>query len=302
MWNPLEVMGRRGDTLIAHITPREAAILKALGGSGTMNPKTGYREFWSDSGDGGVGGSESGMGTGGDDSDGTGGADTSGGGLDAMGTADATTTGLGSEMGSPGAFSDYGGAYSLGYGSEIGPAESWGNYGSSFGTSYGLADFSNADPGYGAYQGAMDGLSGTLGTLGRDAVDSIAGAIGGMVGSNVLGALGASINPGLGLAFGLLGGALGNRGGKTLSENFESLTAPSMEDVASLTGTNTPGSGDASYAGFGSIGTSAPSIGRGFASMSTPMATGQQALDKRPFWASVAERGGGGGTLARLLP
>lgn len=38
--------GRYGDTLLAHITPQEAAILRLLGGSGTINPKTGLPEFW----------------------------------------------------------------------------------------------------------------------------------------------------------------------------------------------------------------------------------------------------------------
>ena len=37
--------GRGRDTLLAHITPREAEILKAAGGSGTTNPETGLLEF-----------------------------------------------------------------------------------------------------------------------------------------------------------------------------------------------------------------------------------------------------------------
>jgi hypothetical protein len=37
--------GRGGDTMIAHINPQEAAMLKARGGSGTINPKTGLPEF-----------------------------------------------------------------------------------------------------------------------------------------------------------------------------------------------------------------------------------------------------------------
>jgi hypothetical protein len=39
--------GRLGDTMVAHISPQEAAILKAFGGAGTKNPKTGLPEFWS---------------------------------------------------------------------------------------------------------------------------------------------------------------------------------------------------------------------------------------------------------------
>ena len=37
--------GRGRDTILAHITPREAAILKKMGGSGTINPDTGLPEF-----------------------------------------------------------------------------------------------------------------------------------------------------------------------------------------------------------------------------------------------------------------
>jgi len=34
------------DTELAHVNPQEAALLKALGGSGTINPRTGLREYW----------------------------------------------------------------------------------------------------------------------------------------------------------------------------------------------------------------------------------------------------------------
>jgi len=37
--------GRNGDTMLAHINPQEAGILKALGGSGTINPVTGLPEY-----------------------------------------------------------------------------------------------------------------------------------------------------------------------------------------------------------------------------------------------------------------
>ena len=32
--------GRRGDTVLAHINPDEAALLRRLGGAGTRNPAT----------------------------------------------------------------------------------------------------------------------------------------------------------------------------------------------------------------------------------------------------------------------
>ena len=38
-------MGRNGDTELAHINPVEADMLKYLGGSGTVNPKTGLKEY-----------------------------------------------------------------------------------------------------------------------------------------------------------------------------------------------------------------------------------------------------------------
>lgn len=37
--------GRYGDSIVAHINPQEAALLKSLGGSGTINPTTGLPEF-----------------------------------------------------------------------------------------------------------------------------------------------------------------------------------------------------------------------------------------------------------------
>jgi len=42
----LEDAGRYGDTLIAHINPLEARLLKLFGGSGTTNPETGFLEFY----------------------------------------------------------------------------------------------------------------------------------------------------------------------------------------------------------------------------------------------------------------
>ena len=42
----LQDMGRGGDTILAHINPQEAALLKRMGGSGTINPATGLPEYW----------------------------------------------------------------------------------------------------------------------------------------------------------------------------------------------------------------------------------------------------------------
>jgi len=38
--------GRNGDTMLAHISPLEAEMLRAMGGSGTINPETGLPEYW----------------------------------------------------------------------------------------------------------------------------------------------------------------------------------------------------------------------------------------------------------------
>lgn len=44
----LAKMGRGGDTMLAHITPREAELLYMMGGAGTTNPYTGLPEYrWS---------------------------------------------------------------------------------------------------------------------------------------------------------------------------------------------------------------------------------------------------------------
>lgn len=45
--NQIARMGRYGDTMLAHISPEEARMLRARGGSGTINPMTGLPEFWS---------------------------------------------------------------------------------------------------------------------------------------------------------------------------------------------------------------------------------------------------------------
>jgi len=42
----LRKKGRYGDTMLAHITPKEAAKLKSEGGAGTINPDTGLPEFY----------------------------------------------------------------------------------------------------------------------------------------------------------------------------------------------------------------------------------------------------------------
>jgi hypothetical protein len=45
-YNNLASKGRYGDTMLAHINPQEAGMLRAMGGAGTINPRTGLREFY----------------------------------------------------------------------------------------------------------------------------------------------------------------------------------------------------------------------------------------------------------------
>jgi hypothetical protein len=45
-YKDLAQKGRYGDTMLAHINPQEAALLKSMGGAGTINPQTGLREFY----------------------------------------------------------------------------------------------------------------------------------------------------------------------------------------------------------------------------------------------------------------
>lgn len=57
--------GRGKDTEVAHVMPREKALLKALGGRGSINPRTGFREYEVDGGGGDGGGTDAGGGEGG---------------------------------------------------------------------------------------------------------------------------------------------------------------------------------------------------------------------------------------------
>jgi hypothetical protein len=42
----IAAQGQRGDTELAHVNPWEEMLLKALGGAGTVNPRTGLRQFY----------------------------------------------------------------------------------------------------------------------------------------------------------------------------------------------------------------------------------------------------------------
>jgi hypothetical protein len=45
LYHEIAGKGQDGDTMLAHINPEEALLLKAHGGSGTINPNTGLPEY-----------------------------------------------------------------------------------------------------------------------------------------------------------------------------------------------------------------------------------------------------------------
>jgi len=122
-------LGRYGDTIIAHISSKEARVLKDRGGAGTVNPRTGMKEFYeSDGGEsagmGGDGASSSGTGHGGGgESAGMGGEGESGGGVGHEGGGESAGMGDGRSA-SPDSDAD-GGYYSslTGLPVEKGPAK-----------------------------------------------------------------------------------------------------------------------------------------------------------------------------------
>jgi hypothetical protein len=147
--------GRHGDTLVAHISPLEAAILRLLGGSGTINPKTGLPEFW------GLGGGASSGGHG-DTGDGTGGA--------ASGSKSGGNGGRGNENSAAGSRnasqrdSSYGGGYS-----DRATSNGRGNENSATGLTSGTTE--SRDTSYGGSWGGLSGGQGTndlAGGLGTD--------------------------------------------------------------------------------------------------------------------------------------
>ena len=46
LYSLLAAEGRNGDTELAHVTPEEKALLQSRGGAGSINPKTGLKEFY----------------------------------------------------------------------------------------------------------------------------------------------------------------------------------------------------------------------------------------------------------------
>lgn len=147
--------GRGQDTMLAHITPREAQVLDGMG-SGTINPETGLREYGGEpgagrggAGEGGPGGGPGGGGGGGGNG-GTGGSGRGGGGGPGRGRGSGGTAGSGRGGGSP-----RGGPS---------PADAPGNVGG----------------GFGGPQGSVGrGGRGSGGTSHRDAPANVRGSVGG---------------------------------------------------------------------------------------------------------------------------
>lgn len=213
-----QAMGRGEDTILAHITPDEAALLKMRGGRGSTNPVTGLLEFGaSDAGDwagsAGPGDGPGGGGNGNDD-----GASLDGMGNYGMGGPGRGTSATDDGMESPGMGpGNYGGRKSSDW--NFGPQEGspFENFLSSPTKFIADAVVRNAGA-IGSLAGF--GLAGPLGAaIGHAAgkyfgentgvMEAGLGAIGGLAG----GALGSGVGLGVtgGLAGGLAGGAMGHR-------------------------------------------------------------------------------------------
>lgn len=98
----LQTFGRGRDTILAHITPEEAKLLKKRGGAGTTNKITGLLEFEGGEGDGGSGGS------GGSSSGDSGGEGGSSGASEGSGNGSPSgPSGTGGDSGGEGQYGDY---------------------------------------------------------------------------------------------------------------------------------------------------------------------------------------------------
>lgn len=289
--NVMDLMrsGRNGDTLIAHISPKEAAVLKSMGGSGSRNPKTGLLEFWSDSGDGGFGGSESGMGTGDDGGYGGGfGGDDGGWGGGWGGDEGGMSVGGfdGGDFGGPSGPSD--GAADNGTLSDL--------------SDYADMDLGATQPGYndyGNFTGIMDDVTFTdvLNGVADVGKSALAGVAGGKAGSMALGGLFGSVNPALGIIGALLGGTLGSQFGKSIANADLGPTDPgfSFNDTTGTGGEGiSPGGGNSGGIASSTMASISPSASASKAFM-YPLA------QKAYPWSYNAARGTGGGSLARLM-
>jgi hypothetical protein len=124
-------LGINQDKIIAQITPHEAAVLKSLGGSGRVNPRTGLLSFddGGGGGDGGGGDGGGGDGGGGEGGGGEGGGGEGGGGEAGGGEGAGGEAGGAGDAGGEGAGSNDGGSGSASAGEGAGADEGGGGFG-----------------------------------------------------------------------------------------------------------------------------------------------------------------------------
>lgn len=212
--NMLAKFGRHGDTMVAHITRKEAEKLAKDGGSWTKNPWTGLPEFWEGADTNGMSDTamgDSGMGFGGDTS-----------------------------MGGPGGYDANFGGYGLGGIDTVSDAEARSVFG----------DLSRG-PELGDVMSGMETVN-TIGDWGDRALTTL-GKWGAMVsGAKLGGVLGATALTPFGLT--ALGYGLGTVGGAWTGKSAfnEGFTAPTSEQTAlaeGIVGSNREG-GDGDNDGY----------------------------------------------------
>lgn len=253
-------LGRGGDTMLAHINPREAQVLKSLGGSGTINPHTGLREFdnpsMGDYGGGGygVGGSNGPSANSGDGAS-SGGSWNSGGGGNGGGGGNNNSNYIGgSNLGK------YSGSGNTTYNPATGGTTTSGNMGGYLG---------NGNSNIGATVGAT-GLAKAL-QAGQGIASSIGSAFSGLMSSvaPTVSNIGTSLNNSMLNASDALNAGLAN--GYSLAKDYVSqalsptaapASTPSYTTMAANSGLRSEAaSGDPSYAGSSAPSSSfAPSV------------------------------------------
>jgi hypothetical protein len=222
--------GRRGDTIVAHISQREAAILKMLGGASTINPKTGMLEFYGGDGDSDNGGSDPG-GVGGGSDAGTGqGGDT---GTEGGPNSGVNDSGIQGDIGGIPSNDNVAEGFSTVMGAKIGdPTAGLGEQAAY--SQQGLAineSLSNRDPGSlsAIYDNFVDEMSiqmntptSALSMFGNFAARAARSKIGGFVGGAI------------GSAFGPIGSVVGGLAGAITAGRMSGFSMPDESQMAAL--------------------------------------------------------------------
>lgn len=175
--------GRGQDTMLAHINPREARVLRSLGGSGVINPRTGILEF------------DDGGGDGGGDGDGGGGW---GGGASNLDRTISGLQGTGGWAGTPGGYAS---TYGAGYfgGVESAPSSPAADPG---GTDPGAGTPGSPGPQGAGYTGGWSGYGAGAPGLGDnpDLASALGAITSGQWGGYQAGLTGSAVDPGLAAA------------------------------------------------------------------------------------------------------